>query len=1373
MSSHNTLEVLMRIRSRPLLFILFLSFLFIPTFSLLARDFNLVENDYFKPVNKILLEAEAKKAELLSPNNYKKGIEYYQEATIVYRKRGITGKVKTSLARSKENLTLSIEASKIAANNVGNLLEIRQLIISKKLYENAQEKFKKADNLLFQILEKIEQGNLRGAKARVKKAETAYYETAFTAYQKGKLPKVRQNLKSKRKELGKSRYKASNYNIDVFEDWLKNQKKSQMSVADFVYSAENRIKDIVGFLTPAWYKNMPDTLIFGDFTLYVENYETKGNYNLSSNTSIGASGTAKIRFNCGYFFLHPFFAGNLQLITETFTVVETVEDPETEISLIEAIQFNPELKIGKKIALDLPKKTVESIGIHSAKQELLGSIQLKPTIPGIRVKFTDATIEPGERFTIGTMLAGLATYPTTKPDPIPPAKLFIEGFKVEMDSLVITVSGAVANMKLRLPSTILDNPGCEAALIDLGSLAITQDCQFYKEMPDQTFGVWIIDPTGMKIEGNGLIADFNKLYSPPGYGLDPDWKGLILANGETIPAASGSLHSNSGYLQAHYSFNDALITSSGLEGEFILNSGYSFHTLVPYDYSLFLSAAYIQMDSSNVASGKITSGQITIPELAVCRGTPGTKLMAYVNDLEIQSDLDLAGKVNMTQDLYWGEISGAGEKEVFFQGSPDTSSDGYAWFYLNGKGSQRYLPTTDADFNNIHLWGNIAMFLENYQLQGLTIRRLEKLTIYSPDISGSDKKIEFKDGVNCNFNNCWLNIETLGLSGEINFGVDTRTELLGDINFDYYVGGNPFETILECIVQKERCFFLRFSSSALYDSEFNGQLSLKGACNTKIPFVDLEFTSTAHIVGGDIDLSAGPVTLDHWKLDLVETSPGDPAGALSIKTGQIILTQAGLAEPRHFNKPFHLIWGELLANGNVGELFFDYNSADQKFDGFIFTPHHVSLSEYIPADNGYLQVCGDNHFDFFGSSYLSIQDSVFTGDDPLSLFDGRRIGIIKESIEYCSASDLNITKNWGNSSSYLDFNIIYDDNDQDGFLGEGNVSMPEQFYNAVPASIQLDSEDIEIGLIGSSGENFMLHAVDLGSASEMWGCMNIEDNTMECITLGFTLEAYADSPFGLLGSAQTMIEAKMSIKPTVTTFVAAGSMFLDMSLGGNVQINGSITLIANRSEASIFGDFQGEFDFGNICSGFEADGHLNWYLSPMTQYVQGRGGIEIYGKAIGKGGLSGGVFIGNNVPKEDIWVLTDTSNKYAVNMSSFPSYVTGVYGFGQVSFSMDFGVFGGGLEIYAGVGAFMNLPGLTDNITGLPLPYVLANIGVSLHGEILWGAVSASAWVNLQIMLGDPFYFQGSAGLEGCVLWVMCASVDVTVRLDENGFDIY
>ncbi|MBN2356278.1 hypothetical protein JXO59_09200, partial [candidate division KSB1 bacterium] len=113
----------------------------------------------------------------------------------------------------------------------------------------------------------------------------------------------------------------------------------------------------------------------------------------------------------------------------------------------------------------------------------------------------------------------------------------------------------------------------------------------------------------------------------------------------------------------------------------------------------------------------------------------------------------------------------------------------------------------------------------------------------------------------------------------------------------------------------------------------------------------------------------------------------------------------------------------------------------------------------------------------------------------------------------------------------------------------------------------------------------------------------------------------------------------------------------------------------------------------------------------------------------------------------------------------------------SVYFGFNFGVFSGGIGIYAGVGAFLtSIPGAESSVAAgvpLPFPFVLANMGVSLDGEILWGLVSASAWVNLQFAFGSYNYFQGTAGLEGCVLWVLCASVDVTVRLDQTGFHIY
>jgi hypothetical protein len=43
--------------------------------------------------------------------------------------------------------------------------------------------------------------------------------------------------------------------------------------------------------------------------------------------------------------------------------------------------------------------------------------------------------------------------------------------------------------------------------------------------------------------------------------------------------------------------------------------------------------------------------------------------------------------------------------------------------------------------------------------------------------------------------------------------------------------------------------------------------------------------------------------------------------------------------------------------------------------------------------------------------------------------------------------------------------------------------------------------------------------------------------------------------------------------------------------------------------------------------------------------------------------------------------------------------------------------------------------------------------------------VSAGGWADLNVIAPYPFAFEGTLGLEGCVLWVFCGSVDVTVGL--------
>jgi hypothetical protein len=108
-----------------------------------------------------------------------------------------------------------------------------------------------------------------------------------------------------------------------------------------------------------------------------------------------------------------------------------------------------------------------------------------------------------------------------------------------------------------------------------------------------------------------------------------------------------------------------------------------------------------------------------------------------------------------------------------------------------------------------------------------------------------------------------------------------------------------------------------------------------------------------------------------------------------------------------------------------------------------------------------------------------------------------------------------------------------------------------------------------------------------------------------------------------------------------------------------------------------------------------------------------------------------------------------------------------------VSIGVNYYVLGGGVDIFAGAGAFsapIAAGGPLALFSGNPLlPYVVGACGIYVHGEILGGLVSASAWANLSLRGPVPTYFEGTFGLRGCVAWVLCASVNVTAGINDSG----
>ncbi len=230
-----------------------------------------------------------------------------------------------------------------------------------------------------------------------------------------------------------------------------------------------------------------------------------------------------------------------------------------------------------------------------------------------------------------------------------------------------------------------------------------------------------------------------------------------------------------------------------------------------------------------------------------------------------------------------------------------------------------------------------------------------------------------------------------------------------------------------------------------------------------------------------------------------------------------------------------------------------------------------------------------------------------------------------------------------------------------------------------------------------------------------------------------------------------------------------GDLYITPVALTDIELTGQAHFAVNRDQLYIEGDLDG---YINI-AGVSAEGRLEWHIGgdlggDAYQSIQGRLIVAVL-TIVAEGKAEGGFYIGMNAPKTNAWVLHDMDSRFALEMRPLPDRLTGFYGYAKIKDSINLYIISGGIEMYAGLGAFINTGSTASLESGLPgLPYVIGNLGLHIWGEILGGLVSAGAWADLQIIAPLPFSFQGNVGLEGCVLWFICGSVDLVCGLNSS-----
>lgn len=1148
------------------------------------------------------------------------------------------------------------------------------------------------------------------------------------------------------------------------------------------------------FPTPTPTPAPPYTVTMDHFTLSVASYSSF-KWNAAYTEISEASGIAWTAFDATPTFTLPDFDGIADLTVTRFTVVKTVSIPTKEISLDQALLFDPTAKLGGMLSIFLPSdysitKPITASDVSSYTKidpGLLGG--LVRTVTGeIKLSFQNLTIAVDSGGDTGTVTAGLAEYPTHSPIP-DRIELDSAGFTTYLSSLSISPSSATAAAELVFPDSIASASNCKPARIDLGEIAITHTGQYYKEFLTDSFGPWTVDNTGMEISGDGFIADFSKTQSYASWtgsaAMSNSWRGVILLSGETLPDETDPLVSNTGYLKADYTFSNGLATEKGLAADFTLAQSFTFQALQPLGYQIDLFSGRLLMADSHIQGGSFANGYIYLPTKAVVDSSTKTISMFYPT-MQVQSNMDLyAENLVYSQDFVWGELSRT--EPVYTAYS--AQSPQFSYFYLSAVYKPPYWPIDiSGAFLSPFFDYNVYNSLQSMNMQGVTLRDFKKFIVDTPD-TPTPSPITFENGVES-----WMNVAGQGIHGEFNIEKATMTVTLGPLYQPYYKGKDytgalvPFETTFMSNPSQNDVFIasFQFADSAVFDSDVDGTVNLEGPTGADMPFADMQFTSTAHIPGARVDLST-PITLEYWGIDLTQDPDLSNAGVMCVKCGEIFLTGAGLSEDRHFGQPFYLTWGVVYSSGewDMDGLTFSYDSSDQTFDGFPYAPQAIGLSPYNPdlkvgLMSSYLQTAGALSFDFFGENYVNVLD-YYNTDYSVSPYDARLILTATDTVTVLGTAPSNdhVSRGWGDGFGQFEYDIKYDDGDQDGFVGTGTMEYRTLFGGELDSTLVLSSDRICMSIYTPDEYEYADLTVGpiahFGQMIRTTGCACITDGQLERVTISGELEVSADANVAIRSAGYATVDYNAT--PETTELVLTGDIYYSLVTGMNMEMNGSARFTIDREQEFVEGRIDANYDTSALFTGLEASGSLDWHLGygesgDAYQSLQGMTSVQVVAP-VGGQTQEGGFYIGQNAPKANAWALNDAGSRFGLNTTALPEYITGVYGYVFRGDSIDLPILGsGGVETYAGLGVFTSVGTQSMYDSGLSgLGCLVGNVGIHIWGEILEGAVSADATGNLQLITTLPPAFEGSFDLEGCAAWVLCGSVGITCGLNStDGF---
>lgn len=1103
---------------------------------------------------------------------------------------------------------------------------------------------------------------------------------------------------------------------------------------------------------------MPDSIVISGFRIAVKSWGKRnedGTYNgvgcmpiacdkrSSKNVKVPNSGTSTYRL-----------PGHQM---RQFTVRETVTDSTREISTEQARSSGGTFNTGDLISL--PVKTLRPGGgsgfsssdVQRAMRGLTTSRSncYDVDLVGIRWSNLQGKTASAE---------GKAVFSVSEENPAVPLLYPADSFVVELDSIVI-VGGSPTECYGNIYHTsalIGDGTGELARLPvrwptpDAGSL-----CSIYSRMTDSTGTFWVGE-TGFAFVAHSYIVDFTGRSLP----------GIKFINGQTATRGSDSIISNMGYMQVSMGFSTAQLSSVGFNctaallstNQRLQISSIPRRHYIKYDYINF------RFENSRFMGGSVIATVHPSRKHWAGGVWKSSATKSYVDSnytLILGADADpartdFAMSIRHTQE----QIKSFGFRNII---SAENAIAGRYPAYATFPPAQ--LPEA--------LGRNALQIMNQRDLSGILITNAARTHTFvdsSRDVQSAVLNADLNRGG-------YILLGPGGVTGRLLYdahqpdGSSVRQSLgrigsspSGTARFVSYVPDSDRDS-----KAPEYDHYFEFLHDVADSVLLGSRLRIPAPMNMSFDATDVSVTSLGDVPASPITFEPSQTRSNPWGLQIVPRSTTQTnTGFVAFERGVVNLTQAGFAEPIHFDKPFNIHLAEFLADGSTGKMVIDPDSPGQRFDGLLYSPETVRLSP-IPDTSGaaaHLATTGHVGVPFFGAKYMHIIDA--SDSDTTRPRRSRYVTVKDNPFAGFPKSDLEFNKS--DAIGELRFAMGYNDIGQDGFFGKGTLKHPALESISSELTVNRFSTCFR-GYRASLGIQTLMQLKSMfNTIDSTWSCGCVEDDAFSTMAIGGRGQINAGG--GLLASVNTGEEITIGLKDDIVTLWWSGAAQFSLTpfLAGDARL--LLRGVYDRRTSAFRGTVNIDYNSADFTKGTSFLGELDLFIgkdretSTVMQYLQGKAVVTLQALSLVGGSTQkyeGGLFLGNGVPTSKAWVIHASDSRFRLRDDFLTNEITGLYVYALQSDWVDYTLFAGRRDLFAGLG-IVNLN-------------VATSVGIDLQGSVFGGVLYGSALLNLQVALGAEIGFYGRGTFNGCfdsILWdKYCTDVGIGVGLTRaKGFYI-